>query len=133
MEPYVPRVADSELRVLKILWDNPPLSAREVTNALYPRTTNSDIGTVQTLLQRLEAKRLVRRDRRQHVHRFVPTVSREEFAGRQLEAMADKLADGSVAPLLSHLVQSAKLTDAERLELRRLLDEPPTTKRRGAR
>jgi predicted transcriptional regulator len=126
-------VTDAELRVLKVLWDREPLSARDITKSLYPRNTNSEIGTVQTLVARLEAKGFVRRDRSEHVHRFSPAVSSADFAGRQLEAMVDKLTDGSLAPLLAHLVQSRALSDEERAELRRLLDETPPPKRKGAR
>jgi predicted transcriptional regulator len=133
MADPVARVADAELRVLKILWDKQPLSAREVTSALYSRTTNSEIGTVQTLLQRLEGKGLVVRDRSQHVHRFTASMSQADFAGRELEAMVDKLTDGSMVPLLAHLVQSGGLSEQERAELRRLLDETSPPKRRGGR
>jgi predicted transcriptional regulator len=88
---------------------------------------------VQTLLQRLEAKGLVQRDRSQHVHRFTAVMSRNDFAGRELEAMVDKLTDGSMVPLLAHLVQSGGLSDEERAELRRLLDQTIPPKRRGGR
>ncbi|MBI3860556.1 MAG: BlaI/MecI/CopY family transcriptional regulator [Planctomycetia bacterium] len=127
------RVTAAELRLLKVLWEHPELSAREITGHLYSRTTNSDIGTVQTLLARLEAKGLVRRDRSQHVHRFVAVISRSDFAGRQLEEMVDKLADGSVLPLLAHLVQSAELSDADKAELRKLLNDDVPSKRKGAK
>ncbi|HVC98806.1 MAG TPA: BlaI/MecI/CopY family transcriptional regulator [Pirellulales bacterium] len=133
MADSIARVADAELRVLKILWDKPQLSAREVTTALYPRTTTSEIGTVQSLLQRLETKGLVHRDRSQHVHRFTASITRIEFAGHQLQAMVDRLTDGSVVPLLAHLVHSRGLSDQEKAELRELLDEGTPPKRRGAR
>jgi predicted transcriptional regulator len=126
-------VTDAELRVLKVLWEREPFSAREITESLYSKVSSSDIGTVQTLLARLEAKGLVRRDRSRHVHRFHPAVTSTEFAGRQLEAMVDKLTDGSLAPILAHLVQSRALSDEEKAELRRLLDEQPPPKRRGTR
>jgi predicted transcriptional regulator len=126
-------VTDAELRVLKLLWESEPRAAREITESLYSRMTSSEIGTVQTLLARLEAKGLVRRDRSRHVHRFAPAVTAAEFAGRQVAAMVDKLTDGSLAPLLAHLVQSRALSDEEKAELRRLLDETPPPKRRGAR
>lgn len=126
-------VTDAELRVLKLLWEREPLSAREITESLYAHVTSSEIGTVQTLLARLEAKGLVRRDRSRHVHRFAPAVTSAEFAGRQVAAMVEKLTDGSLAPVLAHLVQSRALSDEEKAELRRLLDEHSHPKRKGAR
>jgi predicted transcriptional regulator len=126
-------VTEAELRVLKVLWERASQSAREITESLYSRMTSSDIGTVQTLLARLEAKGFIRRDRSRHVHRFSPAVTSADFAGRQFEAMVEKLSDGSLAPLLAHLVQSGGLSDEERAELRRLLDDNPPSKRRGVR
>jgi BlaI family transcriptional regulator, penicillinase repressor len=126
-------VTAAELRVLKALWERAPLAAREITESLYSRVTNSEIGTVQTLLARLEAKRLIRRDRSRHVHRFHPAITAADFAGRQFEAMVENLSDGSLVPLLAHLVQSGGLSDDEKAELRRLLDDNSPPNRRGAR
>lgn len=118
-----PRVADAELSVLRVLWDAQPLTAREITETLYGSTSNSDIGTVQNLLKRLEAKRLVKRDRRRHVHQFSVTLDRTEFAGRQMESMAEKLTDGSMAPFIIHLVKGERLSEKEKQEIRDLLGE----------
>jgi BlaI family transcriptional regulator, penicillinase repressor len=45
------------------------------------------------------------------------------LAGKRLQAAADELYDGDLAPLLTHLVRSQKLTPADRENLRRMLDE----------
>ncbi len=116
-------VTDAELAVLKLLWRTPCLTAREITKKLYKGTTSSEIGTVQKLLQRLEAKRLVERNRRTHAHLFSATVSQTEFAGRQLEQMAEKLADGSLVPFIMHLVRAKRLSEREKCEIRQLLED----------
>ena len=41
---------------------------------------------------------------------------------RRLRDTADELCDGSLTPLLTHLVSSARLTPDELAELRRLVD-----------
>lgn len=124
-------IADAELGLLQVLWQRGRATARELTVATYGDTTVSQIATVQKLLQRLEAKRLVRRDRSAHVHTFSATVTQAAFAGGQLARMADKLTDGSLVPFLTHLVEARKLSKAERDELRRILDEGPAKKRGG--
>ena len=123
MKRDTPKVADAELAVLRLLWQKQPLSAREVTGILYADTTNSEIGTVQNLLKRLEAKGLLHRDRSRHTHSFTTTISRAEFAGRQLERMADKLTDGSLAPFVMHLVKGKRLSKKEKEDIRKLLNE----------
>jgi predicted transcriptional regulator len=112
---------DAELAVLKVLWARGELSARSIAEELYPGGSASDIATVQKLVSRLEAKRLVTRERKPPAHLFRAAVSQEKFAGEQLEAMAEKLSDGSLAPFVMHLVNARGLTKREREEIRRLL------------
>jgi predicted transcriptional regulator len=120
----VPRIqaTDAELSILKLLWDGEPLAAREIREQLYPSGTPSDHATVQKLLQRLEQKKLIVRDRSAFAHSFRSNVTREQIAAEQLEALAEKLTEGSMAPFILHAVSSKQLTTEERKEIRRLLD-----------
>ena len=81
------------------------------------------------MLQRLELKKLVQRDRSAHPHVFSACADRSSVAGQELEAMADKLAGGSLAPFLTHLVQSDQLTKTEIDELREMLDQASRRRR----
>jgi len=116
-------VTDAELAVLKTLWDAAPLAAREIVERLYPDGSPSDVATVQKLISRLEAKGLVKRERATPAHLFRATITAEAFAGEQLEAMAEKLSDGSLTPFVMHLVNARGLTRRERQELRKLLGD----------
>jgi predicted transcriptional regulator len=78
---------------------------------------------VQKLLERLETKGCVERDRSRAVHAFTAAVDRQELIGRRLQATAEKLCGGSMTPLLMHLVRARRLTARERQELRNLIDE----------
>jgi predicted transcriptional regulator len=117
-----PPATDAELAILKLLWENEPLSARDIRQQLYPGGTPSDHATVQKLLQRLERKKMVARDRRSFAHLFRATVTREALAGEQLEALASKLTDGSLVPFILHAVSLKPLSEKERSDIRRLLD-----------
>jgi len=125
-------VTDAEMAVLQVLWRDGPLTAREITTAIYPDGSDTEFASVHSFLQRLERKGLVQRDRSGFVHVFSAVVSQADVAGQELEALAEKLAGGSLAPFLMHLVDRQRLTDQEAAEIRRLLDayEPPTKKRR---
>jgi predicted transcriptional regulator len=117
------KVTEAELAVLEFLWDHGEATTRDITDALYPRGAASDVATVQKLLHRLEAKGYVRRDRSPFAHRVQANVSRTEFAGQQLQAMAERLSGGSLVPLLVQLVERHTLSAAEREKIRRLLEE----------
>lgn len=116
-------IPDAELQVLKKLWAAEAMTARELAEAIYRTADNSTIGTVQKLLQRLEKKGCVKRHRGQFAHRFSAKVTQPAVVGRHLEVFAKKVADGSLAPFITHLVQITKLSDDEKNEIRRLLDE----------
>ena len=116
------QVTEAELAIVKLLWDRQPLTAREIREAIYPDESPSSHGTVQTLLARLERKKLIRRDRSEFAHRFSAAVSQADLAGQQLEELAAKLTDGSLVPFVMHAVGSKKLSPKERQEIQRLLD-----------
>ncbi|HVR74966.1 MAG TPA: BlaI/MecI/CopY family transcriptional regulator [Planctomycetota bacterium] len=119
-------ITDTELSILHALWDRGSMTTREITDILYPEGTVSHYATVQSLLLRLEEKGIVSRARSERTHVFTAAVGRDEIIGRRLRTLAKQLCDGSLSPLLTHLVKARKLTSRERAELRSLLDDLDT-------
>jgi predicted transcriptional regulator len=115
-------VTAAELALLQALWDHGPASIRQLVERVYAQDGTSVYATVQKLLDRLEAKRCVLRDRHQPVHVFTAAVGRDELIDRRLRAVADSLCGGSLTPLLTQLVESAELTQKDRKDLRMLID-----------
>jgi predicted transcriptional regulator len=121
-------VSEAELEVLKVLWEQGPSTVRAVNEVLRRQGRRWAYTTVQTLLQRLEAKGCVRCGRGGPAHVFEASASREQLLGRRLRDLADQLCDGAASPLLHALVEGSRLSAAEVAELRRLLDrlDPPS-------
>ncbi len=126
-------ITDAELAVLEQLWEQGRCTNRELAEAVYGDATTSRLTTVKKLLERLENKQLVARDRGGSVQTFEATVERKDVINRRLEAIADQLCDGSITPLLTHMVQSTKLTKRDRAELRALIDELDGATKKPAR
>ncbi len=121
-------VTEAELAVLQALWDRGEATIRQLCEATYGQAGASSYATVQKLLDRLEAKGCVERDRGDGVHVFRPAIDRDDLIGRRLRAVADKLCGGSITPLLTHLVKSGETLSADdRAMLRALIegDEAP--------
>lgn len=116
-------VTDAELAVLQVLWAGGECTIRQITDVLYPRGGSSEYATVQKLLERLEGKECVKRRRTESVHVFTPAIDREELIGRRLADVAEKLCDGSLTPLLTHLVRRHGTTAAQRAALKKLADD----------
>jgi predicted transcriptional regulator len=128
--PRTPKdVPAAELAVLQALWDHGlPVTVRQLTEVLYAgadpaHPLKSEYASVLKLLERLEARGYVRRDRSGPVQVFEATIDREGLAGHWLDTLAETLYGGSLSPLLTHLVSSGRLTAEERQSLRTLLDE----------
>jgi len=117
-------LTNAELAVMDLLWNSKDrLTARRIREVLYPDASKSQHGTVQRLLQRLEEKGFVERDRELSIHFFSATISRQHYAGHQLELLAEKLTAGSFTPLLTHLVDQKKITCDEIDQVRAMLNK----------
>ena len=108
---------------MELLWDEERMTARQIREELYPGTTKAQHGTVQRLLQRLEEKGFVERDRDLPVHLFSARITREAYTTSQLESLAERLTGGSLAPLVTHLVEQKRIPRTEIDRLRRILDD----------
>lgn len=124
-------VTEAELQLMQVLWERGRCSTRQISDQLYRQASASQYATVQKLLERLEAKGFVQRDRSLFVHTFTAAVDRDELIGRRLQAMAEKLCGGSLTPILSHLARSEELSVRQRAALRDLIDAPEQDKGRG--
>lgn len=122
--PTRPPLANAELAVLELLWNDGRVTARHIREHLYADQKNQH-GTVQRLLQRLQEKGYVERNDDLPVHHFSATISREEYATGQLELLADRLTGGSLAPIVTRLVEQKRISRAEIERLRAILDDEP--------
>lgn len=127
------RITDGELAILQVLWQRGEATSRDITAALHAEVTDPKMSSVQKLIERLEAKGCVERDRSERAHRFRALVSQEEFLRSRLQALADRLCDGALVRLMTTLVRSKGISRKDREELRKLIEEgfPPPSSRKG--
>ena len=115
-------ITPTELEILRRLWGRRAATIRELTDSLYPEGGHAHYATVQSLLDRLEQKGCVARTKQGRVNVFSARVSRAEVITGRLHELADSLCDGSLAPLLSHLVRDPRLSEDELAELAKLVE-----------
>lgn len=111
---------------METLWARGESSIREVQEA-FPARSRPAYTTVQTTVYRLEAKGVLKRTRKVgNFHMFAATVSRDAAQRRLIDDLL-ALFGGRTQPVMSHLIESGKLTlddvkEAER-SLRRMQKE----------
>lgn len=123
MAPQSRLVSDTELEILKALWEHGEGTVREVQNTLVGQGRDWAYTTTQTLLNRLRDKGFVESTKRGRAFVFRPAVSRDDLLGKSLEELAERVCDGASLPLLLNLVQSRNFTAEDIDRFRELLDE----------
>lgn len=125
-----PRLSKLEMQVMELFWEHGPQAVREIQER-FSEKARPAYTTVQTVVNRLEAKGALGRARKLgNAHIFEPTVSRAA-AQRPLVDEFLKLFGGRMQPLMSHLVESGKLTLEDVAEAEKKLHE--LAKKKGPR
>ena len=121
-QPQRPPVSETELDVLKVLWEFGPGTVRELDQRLREQDHNWAYTTVLTLLQRLAVKGYVTSDKTDVAHVFHAAVTREGLLRLRLKDLANQLCEGTATPLVQALVESQPLSPDEIQYFRELLD-----------
>lgn len=116
-------VSETELAILEVLWKLGEATIRQIDERLYDSPTTATYATVQKLLERLEAKGCVSRDRSGFAHLFRATVDRRTLIDQRLQEVADKLCGGSLTPLITHLVDGKQLSARDRQALKKWMED----------
>ena len=115
-------LSDSEWKLMNRLWDRTPMTITELTAAVKDDTGWSK-NTVITMLSRLEAKGAVRHQEGGRAKRYSPTIPREDAALAETESFLSKVYGGSLGLMVSTLVESRALTEADIAELSAILEK----------
>lgn len=119
---FPPLLHELETEVMEELWDRGEASVRDVLDAINARNPQARAyTTVLTVMQRLHAKELLRREWRGRLHVYVPVLTRAEYAEARAELEVGALVSeyGDVA--LAQFARAMERLDPKRREqIRRL-------------
>ena len=115
-------LSDSEWKLMNCLWSHSPGTITELTAALKADTGWSK-NTVITMLSRLEAKGAVRHEEGARAKRYYPLVERRAAARAETESFLGKVYGGSLGLMMSAMVESRQLTEADIAELSAILEQ----------
>lgn len=120
------RPTETELDILKVLWDRGPSTVREVHAALYG-DEGAGYTTALKLMQIMHVKGLVERDDSQRAHIYRAAVSKQRTQKRYVAEIVDRLFNGSPSQLALHALGSQPGASREELkEIRALLKKIDT-------
>ena len=119
----LPRPTDTELEILRVLWQRGPSTVREVQETLE-ETRPTGYTTVLKMLQIMTEKGLVRRDESQRAHVYEARLAQEQTQQQLIGDLLERAFDGSATNLVMQALATKRKTSAEELsQIRRMLDE----------
>lgn len=116
------KITTAESSVMEALWRRSPLGADEITAEVAQPQGWSE-ATVKTLINRLLKKKAIgaKPEGRRYLYR--PLVPREDYLKAESQGLLNRLFDGRLAPMVSHLSAAKALTAQDIADLKRLIAE----------
>lgn len=114
------KLFDSEAKVMQILWERSPISAKEIS-LIAAETIGWNKNTTYTVIKKLEAKGFIRRSDPGFL--CTPLISRAEVQKAEATTLVQKVFGGSRRALFSALLEEEPLSQEEIDELRRMIDK----------
>jgi len=115
------KISSAESVVMEALWRRSPLAAEDVV-AEVSQPQGWTEATVKTLINRLLKKKALAatRDGRRFLYR--PLVARAAYVQAESQGLLNRLFDGRLAPMVSHLSQARALSAEDIAELKKLIE-----------
>jgi predicted transcriptional regulator len=117
-----PGLGTRELAIMKVVWKLGDASVRDVYETLRKERPVA-YTTVMSMMSTLEGKGYLKKRPDGRAFRYRPARPQQRVISAMVREFVDRVFDGASRPLLAHLVSAGRLTDEDREELRRLIDE----------
>lgn len=116
------KISSAESVIMEALWRAAPRSAEDIT-AEVAAPQSWTLATVKTLINRLLKKQAIGATPEGRRYLYRPLIAREAWVGAESQGLLDRLFDGRLAPMVSHLSAAKALTPEDIAELKRLIAE----------
>ena len=122
MKKELPKIADSEWKVMQVLWKNGTMTANEVVHAL-----SEDVPwksrTIKTLISRLVKKGAVKVVEEGYRYLYSAAVDESDCIRSETKSFVHRVYKGSLKPALVRFLEDADLSAKEIDDLQEILDK----------
>ena len=116
------KLGERELDIMQALWRLKKATVGDVQGILRERGEEIAYTTIQTMLNRLEVKKLVARDDSERTHRYYATLKEPKVADGAIKRLTERFFRGSAEALVSRLIEK-DLTNEELERIQNLINE----------
>ena len=122
-KPHAPKPTPAELGLLRTLWQLGPSSVRQVHEAQQRERPDLAYANVLRLMQVMHGKGLLTRDESERSHVYAAAQPQGSLQKRLLDELIHKAFAGSGKDLVMAALRGGRVSDAEREEIQRFLEE----------
>jgi len=126
MKKRIPNIAESEWRVMQVLWGGGPRTANDIVNSL-----SGDVKwkprTIKTLISRLVKKGAVKVTEEGYRYRYTAAVDESDCVRSETRSFVRRVYQGAMKPALAAFIEDADLSDKEIDDIQKILNQ----KRKG--
>jgi len=122
MKKKLPRIADSEWRVMQVLWESGPQAANDIVNALSDEV-NWKPRTIKTLISRLVKKGAVKVTEQGYRYQYSAAVEESECIRSETRSFVRRVYQGTKTPALAAFLEDTDLSAQEIDELQKILNK----------
>ncbi len=116
-------ISDSEWKIMKILWEEPYLTLRQIDERVKEKSGWS-YTTVRTLVTRLTEKGAAAADKSHPGNfRYYPLISEEDSKNREVKSFLDRVFDGKKSMMMVSLTKDSNLTEDETKTLMSIIEK----------
>lgn len=115
-------LSEFEWSLMKIIWEKRKATVKEVWQAAFPEQEKA-YTTVQTYLERMVEKGLLKKRKLGLVNFYSARISRETLVKKSSETLAARIFNGSIGQFAAFLLKDCQLSDKELQEIKKLLNE----------
>ena len=126
MKKKIPKIAESEWRVMQVLWERGSQTANDVVNALSDEVKWKP-RTIKTLISRLVKKGAVKVTEEGYRYRYSAAVNESECVRFETKSFIRRVYQGAMKPALAAFIEDAELSDKEIEDIQKILNQ----KRKG--
>ena len=126
MAGSLPRPTDSELAILRVLWEHGPSTVRHVHGVLAG-TRETGYTTTLKLMQIMAEKGLVTRDESARTHVYAARLTQDQTQRQLVADLLDRAFGGRSAALVMHALSAQPASPDELQEIRKLIEQHKQT------
>jgi BlaI family penicillinase repressor len=119
----LPKISESELEVMNVLWSKSPQTANEVIEELEKKIDWKP-KTIRTLINRLVHKEAVAYHQdKGRLYSYFPLVSQDSYLQVETKSLLKRFYGAAFKPLLVNFLKEERLSSEDINELKRIPDE----------